>query len=159
MFQNLFSSLMIFFFYSQLNVFFTPHRGGSRVFFRRGCTCLLLYINTNKPNSFFFCRIPVVLENPGHLRGGGVHPQHPPPRSAPASCIVFPCHLIMNKLPVIWLSLCYTVVSQAPSWIEIPGGWWVLSKSALWNGIKIFYNYAVPQSKHLDSVSPFCRYF
>ena len=38
-------------------------RGGSRNFFRRGCTCLLLYFNTNKPHSFFFCRIPVVLEN------------------------------------------------------------------------------------------------
>ena len=39
-------------------------RGGSRIFFRRGCTLLLLYFNTNKPHSFFFfCRIPVVLEN------------------------------------------------------------------------------------------------
>ena len=27
--------------------------GGSRIFFRRGCTCLLLYFNTNKPHSFF----------------------------------------------------------------------------------------------------------
>ena len=33
-------------------------------FFRRGCTRLLLYFNTNKPHSFFFFgRIPVVLEN------------------------------------------------------------------------------------------------
>ena len=30
------------------------HRGGSRIFFRRGCTCLLLYFNTNKPHSFFW---------------------------------------------------------------------------------------------------------
>ena len=30
------------------------HRGGSRIFFRRGCTRLLLYFNTNKPHSFFF---------------------------------------------------------------------------------------------------------
>ena len=37
-------------------------RGGSRIFFRRGSTRLLLYFNTNKP-LFFFCRIPVVLEN------------------------------------------------------------------------------------------------
>ena len=27
--------------------------GGSRIFFRRGCTRLLLYFNTNKPHSFF----------------------------------------------------------------------------------------------------------
>ena len=40
--------------------------------------------NTIKPHSFF-CRIPVVLETAGHLRGrGGAHPPHPPPRSAPA---------------------------------------------------------------------------
>ena len=29
-------------------------RGGSRIFFRRACTRLLLYFNTNKPHSFFF---------------------------------------------------------------------------------------------------------
>ena len=29
-------------------------RGGSRIFFRRGCTRLLLYFNTNKPHSFFW---------------------------------------------------------------------------------------------------------
>ena len=46
-------------------------RGGSRIFFRRGCTRLLLYFNTNKPHSsFFFCRIPVVLENRRSSQGG-----------------------------------------------------------------------------------------
>ena len=29
-------------------------RGGSRIFFRRGCTRLLLCFNTNKPHSCFF---------------------------------------------------------------------------------------------------------
>ena len=47
------------------------HRGGSRIFFRRGCTRLLLYFNTNKPHSFFFCRIPVVLENCRSSRSEG----------------------------------------------------------------------------------------
>ena len=35
---------------------------------------------------FFFCRIPVVLENRKSSqggRGGGAHPLDPPPRSAP----------------------------------------------------------------------------
>ena len=52
---------------------------------RRGCTRLLLYFNTDKPHSFFFCRIPVVLENRRSSPGGGgrAHPLHPPPRSAP----------------------------------------------------------------------------
>ena len=60
-------------------------RGGSRIFSRRGCTHLLLYFSTNKPYSFFFGRIPVVLENRRLSRGwgGGAHPLHPPPRSAP----------------------------------------------------------------------------
>ena len=43
-------------------------RGGCRICFRRGCTRLLLYFNANKPHRFFlffffFCKIPVVLEN------------------------------------------------------------------------------------------------
>ena len=61
------------------------YRGGSRIFFRRGCTRLLLYFNTNKPHSFFFRRIPAVLENHRSSQGGGggAHPLHPPPRSAP----------------------------------------------------------------------------
>ena len=52
---------------------YMPHiRGGSRFFFRRGCTCLLIYFNTNKPHSFFFWRrIPVVLENRRSSWGGG----------------------------------------------------------------------------------------
>ena len=58
-------------------------RGGSRIFFGRGCTRLLLYFNTNKPSSFC-CRIPVVLETRRSSQGlGGAHPLHPPPRSAP----------------------------------------------------------------------------
>ena len=58
-------------------------RGGSRIFFRRGCTRLLLYFNTNKPHSFFF----VFLQNTRCIRkpqviSGGVRPLHPPHRSA-----------------------------------------------------------------------------
>ena len=46
-------------------------RAGSRIFFRMGCTHLLLYFNTNKPLVIiFFCRIPVVLENRRSSRGG-----------------------------------------------------------------------------------------
>ena len=68
----------------QVAGFCCPFRGGSRIFFRRGCTRLLLYFNTNKPDFFFFCRIPVVLGNRRSSRGGGCASLHPPPRSAPA---------------------------------------------------------------------------
>ena len=53
-----------------------PRRGGSRIFFRRGCTRLFLYFNTKNPHSFvlFFYRIPVVLENRRSSRGGGGTP-------------------------------------------------------------------------------------
>ena len=55
-------------------------RGGSRIFFRSGCTRLLLYFNTNKPHSFFFFfRIPVVLENRRLSQGECAPPAHPPP--------------------------------------------------------------------------------
>ena len=62
-------------------------RGGSRIFFRRRCTRLL---STSTPINhivlfFFSCKIPVVLENcRSGVGGGGAHPLHPPPRSAPA---------------------------------------------------------------------------
>ena len=65
--------------------FFKPYITGADqgFFLRRGRTRLLLYFNANKPHSFFFfCRIPVVLENRRSSQGG-VHPLHPPPRSAP----------------------------------------------------------------------------
>ena len=45
-------------------------QGRIQDFFRRGCTRLLLYFNTNKPHSFF-CRIPAVLENRRSSQGGG----------------------------------------------------------------------------------------
>ena len=61
-------------------------RGGSWILFRRGCTRLLLYYNTNKPHSFF-CFF--VLQNTSCIRkplvisggAGGAHPLHPPTRS------------------------------------------------------------------------------
>ena len=72
------------------NYFIVSHfaqvsRGGSRIFFRRGCTRLLLYFNTNKPHSFFFGEYQLYQKTAGHLRGGGggAHPLYPPPRSAP----------------------------------------------------------------------------
>ena len=45
-------------------------RGGSRIFFRRGCTRLLLYFSTNKPHSFFFAEYQLYKKTAGHLRGG-----------------------------------------------------------------------------------------
>ena len=60
-------------------------RGGSRMFFRRGCTRLLLYFNTNKPHSFF-SQNTSCIRKPQVISGeeGSAHPLHPPPRSAPA---------------------------------------------------------------------------
>ena len=59
-------------------------RGGSRIFFRRGCTSLLLYFNTNKPHSFFLqktscIRKPQVISDGGGGGGGGPRPPPPPP--------------------------------------------------------------------------------
>ena len=81
-------------------------RGGSRIFFRRGCTRLLLYFNTNKPHSF--CRIPVVLENRRSSRGwggggGGPPAPPPPPPRTPCTlpldppCIYHVCHLFIPQ--------------------------------------------------------------
>ena len=86
-------------------------QGRIQDFFRRGCTRLLLYFNTNEPHSFFlFCRIPVVLENRRSCQGrggggGGAHPLHPPPppRSVPeagANDTWNPAFFIQSKLAV-----------------------------------------------------------
>ena len=52
--------------------------GGSSIFPRTGCTRFLLYFNTNKPHSFSFCRIPVVLENRRSSQGGCAPPAPSP---------------------------------------------------------------------------------
>ena len=83
--NNLKISLFFFAFFNgyrcnQLSVI----RGGSRIFFRRGCTRLMLYFNTNKPHSFFiFLQNTSCIRKPQVISGGGAHPLHPPPRSAP----------------------------------------------------------------------------
>ena len=62
----------------------SSYKGGSRIFFGRGCTRLLLYFNTNKPHSFFFWQNTSCIRKPQVISGrGGAHPLHPPPRSAP----------------------------------------------------------------------------
>ena len=51
-------------------------RGGSRTF------------STSTPINhivFFFAEYQLYQKTAGHLRGGGTHPLHPPPRSAPGS--------------------------------------------------------------------------
>ena len=50
-------------------------RGGSRIFFSRGCTRLLLYFNTNKPHSsLFFLQNTSCIRKPQVIsgKGGGV---------------------------------------------------------------------------------------
>ena len=61
-------------------------KGGSRIFFRRGCTRLLLYFNTNKPHSFFWqntscIRKPQVISGGGGVRTSSTLPLDPPPLS------------------------------------------------------------------------------
>ena len=77
-------------------IFYQIFRGGSRIFFRRGGTRLLLYFNTNKPHSFFFGRIPVVLENRRSSQGGGVRTPCTLPLDPPLifeSVIIMPSNL------------------------------------------------------------------
>ena len=55
--------------YSYENV---TYRGGSRIFFRRGCNRLLLYFNTNRPHFFFFLQNTSCIRKPQVISGGGV---------------------------------------------------------------------------------------
>ena len=71
---------------SKINKVFKAHivyRGGSRIFFRRGCTRLLLYFNINKPHSFFLqntssIRKPQVISGGGGVRTPSTLPLDPP---------------------------------------------------------------------------------
>ena len=51
---------------------FKTSRGGSRIFFRAGCTHLLLYFNTNKPHSFLFLQNTSCIRKPQVISGEGV---------------------------------------------------------------------------------------
>ena len=48
-------------------------RGGSRILFRRGCTRLLLFFNSNKPR-FFFLQNTSCIRKPQVISGGGRTP-------------------------------------------------------------------------------------
>ena len=57
--------------------------GADPGFFLGGGALVSCSTSTPVNHVFFFCRIPVVLENLRSYQGGGVHPLHPPPRSTP----------------------------------------------------------------------------
>ena len=48
-----------------------PKQGRIQDFFSRGCTRLLLYCNTNKPQSFFFWQNTSCIRKPQVISGGG----------------------------------------------------------------------------------------
>ena len=77
-----------FFYIKALKKFFIC-RGGSRIFFRRGCTRLLLYFNTNKPDSFFFLQNTSCIKKPQVISGDGVRTPCTLPLDPPLICSVF----------------------------------------------------------------------
>ena len=77
----------------------TQCRGGSRIFFRRGCTRLQLYFNTNKPHSFFLAEYQLYQRTAGHLRGGGgVHTPCTLPLDPPLQW--FPHHFYIHLIVI-----------------------------------------------------------
>ena len=71
-----------------------PHRGGSRIFLGGGA---LVSCSTSTPINhiyIFFAEYQLYQKTAGHFRGGA-HPLHPPPRSAPATYVLW--FYIMNS--------------------------------------------------------------
>ena len=62
--------------------------GGCRIFFRRGCTRLLLYFNINKPYSFFFLQNTSCIRKPQVISGGGVRTPYTLPLDPPLRCYI-----------------------------------------------------------------------
>ena len=136
-------------------------QGWIQDFFRRGCTRVLLYFNTNiNHRVFFFGRIPVVLENrrssPG---GGGAHPLHPPPRSAPEMTD------IIETIRAVWENVCmYKVILQL-FWFTHGYAIWLAEPTRLFSELplnevkyevihmtkndKVFHSYANKNCFHL----------
>ena len=81
-------------------------RGGSRILFRRGCTRLLLYFNTNKPEYQLY------QKTAGHLMGGGG--------------VCTPCTLPLD-LPLLLTCRC-CILSESNIF-------WVFSCSIYWGKI------------------------
>ena len=84
------------------------NRGGSRIFFRRGCTRLLLYFNTNKP--LFFSQNTSCIRKPQVISvgGGGVHTPCPLPLDPPLEkTLIFvstrPDGLGVHRVEFFWL--------------------------------------------------------
>ena len=73
-------------------------KGGSRIFFRRGCTRLLLYFNTNKPHSFFFLQNTSCIRKPQVISGRGG--------------VCTPCTLPLDLPLLEWFSIQILVNSE-----------------------------------------------
>ena len=77
-------------------------RGGSKIFFGRGCTRLFLHFNTNKPHSFFFfSQNTSCIGKPQVISGRGAHPlQHKILTWATVLYIHGQVSVEMHKIPV-----------------------------------------------------------
>ena len=80
------------------------NRGGSRIFFRRGCTRLLLSFNTNKPHSFFFAEYQLYQKTASHLGGGGVRTSCTLPLDPPLINTLCPTLQLSNLLLLLSFS-------------------------------------------------------
>ena len=110
------------FFFSRRNNLYT---GADPGFFLGGGA--LVSCSTSTPTNhivFFFCRIPLlVLENRRSSRGGGAHPLHPPPRSAPAILEV----LLLVHMKNLLLSCIYTTkvfLTNGLNWSHFNINYW-----------------------------------
>ena len=73
-------------------------QGRIQDFFRRGCTRLFLYFNTNKPQFFFLQNTSCIRKLQVISGRGSAYPLHPPPRSAPVlNTLQFPLYYFVKK--------------------------------------------------------------
>ena len=94
------------------------YRGGSRIFFRRGCTRLLLYFNTINHIVFFLAEYQVYQKTAGHLRGGVRNPCTLP-LDPPLVYTCFQTRTAQKTLPLGAVHTYAAHTSESPFWTNI----------------------------------------
>ena len=120
-------------------------RSESRIFFRRGCTRLLLYFNTNKPHRFFLqntscIRKPQVISGGGRVRTPCTLPLDPPLNDVTMNPPIEALQLLLMASPCVKPTLRYRSQSIVTRHLK--------HKVLQWSKLQVVHH--LPQGLHIE---------